>query len=215
VPAADRSYRVVVSAIADTLTLTVPGGTVEMSIGKERLIDLDGDSRPDLRVVWNDVDRTAAERRVNLGLYRVAITSGSADSTAGTGAAAGTTAAGTATAGTTAPPMRAATFKTIEATRAASAAPFTVSFRIRGDCLFRFVVDTKEREERFFQKDETFSLDAKSRVTLWLSNAGAVKATIGDREYDLGRSGEVGTRTIGWRTDSASGAYVLEIAPLY
>ena len=73
VPAADRSYRLVVTAIGDTLTLTVPGGTVEMGIGTERLVDLDGDARVDLRVVWNDVDRTAAERRVNLGLYRVSL----------------------------------------------------------------------------------------------------------------------------------------------
>ena len=63
--------------------------------------------------------------------------------------------------------------------------------------------------------DETFQLDAKGRITLWLSNAGAVRATVGGVEYELGRPGEVGTRTIAWRKDAASGAYVLEIAPLY
>jgi hypothetical protein len=90
-----------------------------------------------------------------------------------------------------------------------------VQFRFRNYCLFRFLVDAKEREERFFQKDETFTLEAKSRITLWLSNAGAVKATVGGAEYDLGRPGEVGTRTIAWREDSGSGSYVLEIAPRY
>jgi hypothetical protein len=114
-----------------------------------------------------------------------------------------------------APPMRAGTFKTVTAARAATAAPFTVSFRIRTYCLFRFLVDTKPREERFFQKDETFQLDAKGRITLWLSNAGAIRATVGGAEYELGRSGEVGTRTIAWRKDTASGDHVLEIAPLY
>ena len=228
VPAADRSYRLVVTAIGDTLTLTVPGGTVEMGIGTERLVDLDGDARADLRVVWNDVDRTAAERRVNLGLYRVSLAGVETPPAAAgspTGTAAGTptdataTAAGTAApapaSGTAAPPMRQASFKTLVAARAAAAEEFTVKFRFRSYCLFRFLVDSKEREERFFQKDETFTLDAKSRITLWLSNAGAVKAAVGDTEYDLGRSGEVGTRTIAWRKDSGSGAYVLEIAPLY
>ena len=227
VPAADRSYRLVVTAIGDTLTLTVPGGTVEMGIGKERLIDLDGDARADLRVVWNDVDRTAAERRVNLGLYRVSLAAAEtpdaaagspADAAAGAptdaAAAAGITPPSPAS-GTAAPPMRQASFKTLVASRAAAAEEFTVKFRFRSYCLFRFLVDTKEREERFFQKDETLTLDAKGRITLWLSNAGAVKAAVGDTEYDLGRSGEVGTRTIAWRKDSGSGAYVLEIAPLY
>jgi cytoskeleton protein RodZ len=227
VPAADRSYRLVVTAIGDTLTLTVPGGTVEMGIGTERLVDLDGDARVDLRIVWNDVDRTAAERRVNLGLYRVSLAAAETPA-AGAGspaeAAAGTPADAPAAAGimapapasgTAAPPMRQASFKTLVAARAAAAEAFTVKFRFRGYCLFRFLVDTKEREERFFQKDETLTLDAKGRITLWLSNAGAVKAAVGDTEYDLGRSGEVGTRTIAWREDSGSGAYVLEIAPLY
>lgn len=226
VPVADRTYRLTVTAIGDTLTLAVPGGTIEMGIGKERLVDLDGDERADLRVVWNDVDRTAAERRVNLGLYRVSLAAtagGDATAAAGTGtagtttdAAAGTGAAVTAgTSGAVAPPMRAGTFKTVVAARGTAAEPFVVSFRIRGDCLFRFKVDAKEREERFFQKDETFQLDAKGRITLWLSNAGAVRASVGGAEYELGRSGEVGTRTIAWGKDATSGAYVLEIAPLY
>jgi cytoskeleton protein RodZ len=230
VPAADRSYRLVVTAIGDTLTLTVPGGTVEMGIGKERLIDLDGDERADLRVVWNDVDRTAAERRANLGLYRVSLaavetpsvaaetpTETAAAGTGGTVVAAAVTEAATATAAalSSAPPMRQVSFRTLVTAQAEAAEEFIVKFRFRSYCLFRFLVDTKGREERFFQKDETFTLDAKSRITLWLSNAGAVKATVGDTEYDLGRSGEVGTRTIAWRKDSTSGAYVLEIAPLY
>jgi cytoskeleton protein RodZ len=224
VPAGDRTYRLVVTAIGDTLTLAVPGGTVEMGIGKERLIDLDGDARPDLRVVWNDVDRTAAERRVNLGLYRVSIAAAETPPpAAGTPAAAAETegvvaavsaAPGVATAAAR-PPMRPAAFTTIAATRAAAVGGFTVKFRFRDYCLFRFVVDAKDREERFFQKDEAFTLDAKSRMILWLSNAGAVKATIDGTEYDLGRPGEVGTRTIAWREDSGSGGYVLEISPLY
>ena len=236
VPAADRTYRIVVTAIGDTLTLTVPGGTVEMGIGKERLIDLDGDSRADLRVVWNDLDRTAAERRANLGLYRVSLAATGADTApagtatdagstpaeAGAAVAASTTVAASATeaaspvaAPAAAPPMRQSTFRTIAVSRAGAAESFTVKFRFRSYCLFRFLVDTKEREERFFQKDETISLDAKNRIVLWLSNAGAVRAVVGDAEYDLGRAGEVATRAITWRPDAASGGSVLEIAPLF
>ena len=71
VPINAKSYKIVVFAVGDTLTLKVPGGTVDMGLGKERYIDLDGDSNPDIRVVWNDVDRGSPQKRVNLGLYRM------------------------------------------------------------------------------------------------------------------------------------------------
>ena len=190
-----------------------------------------------MRQMRSRYGRQTGAVRAFLGLYRVSLAAtetspapeGSPTETTGAPAgAAGTTAAavtdGSASSvaavsvevsGATAPPLRQASFTTLVAARAAAAEDFTVKFRFRNYCLFRFLVDTKEREERFFQKDETLTLDAKGRITLWLSNAGAVKAAVGGTEYDLGRSGEVGTRTIAWREDSGSGAYVLEIAPVY
>ncbi len=283
VPLNERNLRLEISTIDNTLTLRVPGGTVELSIGQQRLIDLDSDSKADLKVVWNDVDRTSTPKRANLGLYRVTgvvaesgaqASSGDAQAPSGTQPQAGSlptaaaqpavgaqsTAGAQPTAGVrppsgtqptpgtqpqagtlpapstqkppagqaataaqpavipvtpTAAPARGSAFKALPVIRANSAEPFTVDMVFRDYCLFRFLVDDKEREERFFQKGESFTLDAKSRITLWLSNSGSVKARISGKDVELGRLGEVATRQIAWRKDTASGEYVLEISPLY
>ena len=210
VPINSKTYKIVVFAVGDTLTLKVPGGTVEMGLGKERYIDLDGDSIPDIRVVWNDVDRGSPQKRVNLGLYR---TTGQAVAAAGaaTDAATAIPAAGSAT-----PPVRTDTFKSIAALQAAQAGLFTLDFTFKNDCFFRYLVDSGDREDRFFQKGEQFSIDtARQQVTIWLSNAGAARLRIQGKDFELGDLGEVATRRIAWRSDTASGGYVLEIAPLY
>ena len=248
VPIDAKSYRLEVTSVGDALTVRVPGGTVELTLGKERVVDLDSDSMPDVKIVWNDIDRYSSEKRANLGLYRVSGTVAAADAQAaqpapGAAPAAGQTAGQTAaqpaagqiagqtaaqptagqTAGQTAAQPAAASasasgrpaaFKTAAVARSTETSEFTMDLSFRDYCLFRFLIDDKEKEERFFQKGEAFTLDAKETITLWLSNAGAVKAKIGDRDLDMGRLGEVATRQIAWRKDAVSGDYVLEIAPL-
>jgi cytoskeletal protein RodZ len=215
VPLAGKSYRIVVSAIGDSLTLKVPGGTVDMGLSKERYIDLQGDSRPDIRIIWNDVDLTSPQKRVNLGLYRT--TGQAADAAL---AAAGDTSDKAVPArlpSTSAnPPVRAATIKPVVVAQAGQAGLFTLDFTFKNDCLFRYLVDTKDREDRFFQKGEQFTIDtAKKQVTIWLSNAGAARMRIQGRDFELGDLGQVATRMIAWRKDSNAGGYVLEITPLY
>ncbi|HET6451695.1 MAG TPA: RodZ domain-containing protein [Spirochaetia bacterium] len=207
VPVGGKNYRVVVFAVGDTLTLKVPGGTVDLGLGKERYIDLDGDSTPDLRVVWNDVDRAAPVKRVNLGLYR---TTGQA--------AAATDASGAipAATGGPAPSAPADTFKPLALAQAAQAGLFTLDFTFKNDCYFRYSVDAGDREDRFFQKGEQFSIDtARKQVTIWLSNAGAARLRVQGRDFELGDLGEVATRRIAWQPDASSGGYVLQITPLY
>jgi cytoskeleton protein RodZ len=208
VPLASKSYRVVVFAIGDSLTLKVPGGTVDIGLGKERFIDLDGDSSPDLRVVWNDVDRGPPQKRVNLGLYR---TTGQAAS-----AGADTSSSLPPAAASSTPTARTDTFKPISLAQAAQAGLFTLDFTFKNDCYFRYLVDAGDREDRFFQKGEQFTIDtARRQVTIWLSNAGAARMRVQGRDFELGDLGEVATRKVAWRTDAASSGYVLEITPLY
>jgi cytoskeleton protein RodZ len=253
IPMAGKTYQIQVGAIGDTLTLKVPGGTVDLSLGKERYIDLQGDNSADIKVVWNDVDRTSPQVRVNLGLYRT--TGQPADNTAGTPAAgaapataparatpagAGPTvtapATGTAPAGATAaaqgqpaaavanagpaanvtPPMRSGDFAAVTLMKSASASNFTLDFTFKGDCLFRFLADDKDREDRFFQKGEQFSIEAvQKQVTIWLSNAGAARMRVDNKDFELGALGEVATRRIAWRKDATTAGYVLEITALY
>jgi cytoskeleton protein RodZ len=212
VPVNGKSYRIVLLTVGNTLVLKVPGGTVELGLGKERLIDLQGDSKPDLKIVWNDVD--PQQKRANLGLYR---TSGAAADAAV--AAAGDTADTTVPVGQPGaaanPPVHTDTFKTIVLAQAPQAGPFTLDFTFKNDCLFRFAADDKDREDRFFQKGEQFTIDtAKRQVTIWLSNAGAARMRVQGKDYELGGLGQVVTRMIAWRRDTTAGGYVLEITPL-
>ena len=208
VPLASKSYRVVVFSVGDSLTLKVPGGTMDIGLGKERLIDLDGDSNPDIRIVWNDVDRGAAQKRVNLGLYR---TTGQSASTATDSSTAVPPAAGSTT-----PPMRSDSFKPVSLAQAAQAGLFQLDFTFKNDCYFRYLVDTGDREDRFFQKGEQFTIDtARRQVTLWLSNAGAARMRVQGKDFELGDLGQVATRRVAWQPDASSGGYVLEITPLY
>jgi len=212
IPTGGRSWRIEVGGISDTLTLKVPGGTVELGLGKERFLDLDGDSRPELKVVWNDVDRTSSPKRVNLGLYRTSGQQGASLAEAGGFAES----EGKDIPATVAnPPVRSAGAKPVTIARSADSALFKLDFTFRSDCLFRFLADDKDREDRFFQKGEMFSLDARKQITLWLSNAGAARVRIDGRDFELGSLGEVATRKIAWRKDAAAGGYVLEITPLY
>ena len=213
VPAGGKNYRILVRNVGSTLVLKVPGGTVEMGLGKERYIDLQGDSKPDLRIVWNDVDLTSPQKRANLGLYR---TSGPAADAAIAAAGDTTdTAVPASQPGGANPPVHTDTFKPIVLAQAPQTGLFTLDFTFKNDCLFRYMVDDKDREDRFFQKGEQFTIDtAKRQVTIWLSNAGAARMRIQGRDFELGGLGQVATRMIAWRRDQNSGGYVLEITPL-
>ena len=72
-------------------------------------------------------------------------------------------------------------------------------------------MDNDIREERFFHKGESFSLDAKNEVRLWISNAGVVRLMVAGRELEVGRPGAVTGKQVRWRRDEDSGQYVLEV----
>ncbi len=215
IPYNGKTYRIVIANIGDTLTLKVPGGTVDMGLGKERYIDLDADSTPEMRIVWNDVDLGSSLKRVNLGLYR---TTGQAATgvTSTVEDASSTAALAAAPSASSTPPIRTDTFKTLAILTAPQSGLFTLDFTFKNDCLFRYLVDGKDREDRFFQKGEQFTIDTgKVQVMIWLSNAGAARMRVQGRDFELGDLGEVATRKIAWRKDTNAGGYVLEITPQY
>jgi cytoskeleton protein RodZ len=94
---------------------------------------------------------------------------------------------------------------------AASPSPFRLGINFRGYCLLRYRVDNETRDERFFHKGETFALDGKNEVMLWVSNAGALRLSVGGREIELGRPGEVSVKLVRWRRDESSGQYLLQV----
>ena len=90
-------------------------------------------------------------------------------------------------------------------TSAGTAWPFTIQATFRGYCMFRWEIDRRDREERYFHKAETLTVQARNGVRLWISNAAAVKLTAigGGRSVDLdiGRAGEVVVVDVKWVRD--------------
>jgi cytoskeleton protein RodZ len=252
VPIDGEHYRMSFAEVGDRLTLKIPGGTVDLSVGQTRQIDLDGNMANDIRAQLNDLDVTGSNRRANLSIYRLPKTAeglaaeglpaeaGSATAGAQPGAAGAAVVQGGAQAGNTVvkPPEGGAPAGTEAAAAATSSeslslqaaagsafggplelqsaeapAPFRLSISFRGYVLLRYLADGETRDERFFHKGETFALDVKREARLWISNAGALRLSVGGRDVELGRPGEVVTRTIRWSPSPETGGYRLQVLP--
>jgi cytoskeletal protein RodZ len=205
-------YRLQITDIDRTLTLKVPGGTLDMPIGQDRQLDVNGDGRSDLRILLNDLDATDVAKRANLSLYKI--------TKAAVPEVAEAEEVDEAVPAAEEEAVEAAVSEPIAAEPSAGAttiisadtpAPFRVSISFRGYCLFRYLVDNDIREERFFHKGESFSLDARNEVQLWISNAGVVRLMVAGRELEVGRPGAVTTKQIRWSRDDAGGQYALEV----
>jgi cytoskeletal protein RodZ len=211
-PLNGNTYRLELIDIGRTLTVKIPGGTLDMTLGEDRQLDLNGDGRNDLRILLNDLDTTGVAKRANLSLYKitkatapeVVETSEGEQSVLSEEGESALTTAGEA-------PVAETSAGVITILTADEPSPFRVSISFRGYCLFRYLVDNDIREERFFHKGESFSLDAKNRVQLWISNAGVVRLMVAGRELEVGRPGAVTTKLVRWRRDEDSGRYILEV----
>jgi cytoskeletal protein RodZ len=145
-----------------------------------------------------------------------------AASTGSTGAAAaGASQGGAAPAGAAAeepslslqPAAGAALSGPLDLQAAGAPEPFRLSISFRGYVLLRYLADGETRDERFFHKGETFALDVKREARLWISNAGALRLSVGGKDVELGRPGEVVTRTIRWAQSPETGGYRLQVLP--
>jgi cytoskeleton protein RodZ len=222
-PLNGSTYRLQLINIDRTLTVKVPGGTLDLTVGQDRQLDVNGDGRNDLRILLNDLDATDVAKRANLSLYKitkaappqVAVAAETPEGEQGASAEEGVSEEGAFTTAGEAAAAEAAAVETttgaISITTADAPSPFRVSVSFRGYCLFRYLVDNDIREERFFHKGENFSLDARNEVRLWISNAGVVRLVVAGRELEVGRAGAVTSKQVRWRRDEASGQYVLEV----
>jgi len=219
VPLSDRLINLKLASITEKLTIDMLGENLDLNIGESRSLDLNGNSRIDLRILLNDIDRSEEVARVNLGLYKITRQNGQvAEPGVGTEPGAGTEAvAEGVTAGTEsqvsgrALPVIESEKKAVVILKAAEPDPFRITINFRGFCLFRYLVDDKAREERFFHKGESFSLDVKNEVKMWMSNSGVLRVMIAGRDVEMGKPGEAATRVVRWNKDAAG--YNLEISP--
>ncbi len=210
IPYKSQKYEIQLTDIGDRLTLTVPGGTHILQVGDERAIDLDGDANMDIKVALSDLDAEAKDKSAVLRLDMFVKTTGIETSPFPSM----TTAPGPQPAPGT-PGVESRKVNPSIVLEADQAAPFKVDIIFRGYCLFRYWIDGRDREERYFGKGDTIVLDVTKEVRFWISNAGSLTAKVAGKEVVFGRPGEVSTRAISWTKNEASGRNTLLMQALY
>lgn len=196
-----KNYKISIDKIDDGVTVKTGTVSLNLKLGLSGYIDLDSDSKPDIKIVLNDIDKKASIERVNLGLYKITKPVASAEEKV---------------------PAESSAEQTVNAEsgstlilEAPAAEPFTINCNFRGYCMFRYLRDKKEREERFFHKGEQISIDVKNTAVLWVSNAGVLKVTIGGKSVQMGKPGEVVTKQIKWVKNESGDKFLLKMFSVY
>ncbi len=200
-----------VTEVGSEVTLTTPYGSSTVGLGKELLLDLTQDAQNDIRIVVQDIDaqgRTAV-LRFDRGLGRTAEAEG--EDVEGEEAAAEEDAVSDL--GTTSVESRTQSPVTILTAEQPEAFRLDVTFR--GYSLVRYLKDGNIREQRYFNRDDTFRLNVDREVMLWISNAGSFQARIGGQEVDFGGPGEVATKLLRWERSEETDRYQLRMLPVY
>jgi len=96
----------------------------------------------------------------------------------------------------------------------ASPERFTLDIQFRGYSLYRYELDNRDRNERYYRDGDVFRLDVNRKIQLWLSNAGAAYTKVNGQEVSLGKPGEVAVKSIQWIKND-QGTYDLVLIPVY
>ena len=213
----DESLLVVIADIAESVTFVHPQGELLMKAGEEALLDLNGDSSADIRLLLRslDADNNSVVLHIDRFVQSVApgkteIVEDTPEGNSPVESVSPNTAVAAGSAGAPSRVIEPVVIRDSETTE-----PFTLNIIFRGYCLLRYYADSSIREERYFHKGETFRLDVNSTVQLWASNAGALSAKVNGVDIDLGDSGEVTTRSIQWAYNTERSVYELQLLPVY
>ncbi len=192
-----NSYEVSVAETAPVLKLETPSGTRLVELGQDVSFDVSGDDVPDVKVFVSDLYADDPERGAE-----ILVATGSFPSGQETSAENGDVTVAVNSSDSS---------KQTVLFEGGSAYPVTLNATFRGYCLFRYEVDRSEREERYYQKSEILTVQAKNGFRVWASNGNAVKLQViaGGKtvDLDLSRPGEVIVRDLRWLRDDATGRY--------
>lgn len=207
IPHKDQVFEIQLADIGDRLNLAVPGGTMQLRVGDERAVDLDGDANMDITVAVNDIysdaDPKSAVLRFDLFVKSTSGVTTQPESRP------------VDTVGVNTPVLESRLIEPVVITEAGDAEAFSVNISFKGYCLFRYLIDNRDREERYFERGDTIILEVTNEVALWMSNGGNVSARVEGRDLDLGRPGEVSTRIIGWTEGGQEGNSRLLLQAFY
>jgi cytoskeleton protein RodZ len=223
----NEKYKLLVSRIDDAVTLETPVGASRLMLGEEGTIDLDRNNQPELKILVSDLSKKDSSKgavvRLEYSSPDAAPKPDAAQSEAGAtvgataaqpGAPAAPAAAPAANAAQAPAALQALPGKPVVLFESAKTTyPFVVSVTFRSSCLFRYEVDKRDRDERYYRKGDIVTVNAQNSCRLWASNAQAVKMTVQasggkSADLDLGGSGEVSVKRIAW-SKGDSGGWVL------
>ena len=84
-----------------------------------------------------------------------------------------------------------------------------LNIRFTGTTNFRYFLDNKSSDERFYQNDEYLQLNMNNKFQLWASNAGNIRFKVGQREIMLGTDGQIVVKNLRWIFNNITGMYEL------
>ncbi len=204
----DDSADLVIETVGERVELRHGGGLSSLALGREEILDLNGDGREDIKTTVQDID-TKAETTV-LRFDRSLFDASGA--TASREELEDSEASQPAVGSTNAESREQKTQIILSGDKPEA---FQISAVFRGYCLLRYLKDSSIREERYFHKGESFRLDVSREATLWISNAGSFKARVAGEEVSFGGPGEVSTKLIRWEESEDGGNYHLKLIPVY
>lgn len=228
VPVGGEEYPITLAEIGDKLTVQFGDYELDLSIGEELNLDLNDDTVDDIKIFVRDIDSRSEEKAtvVRFDKFTQATVAATEETETEEESSifkeeedsegeerAEEPVESVPIVGETSLASREQ--KPVIIFSAEEKQPLMMDFIFRGYCLVRYIVDESEREERYFQKGETFRLEARSTIRLWVSNAGAIKARLAGQDVDLGDPGEVAAKLVKWIEDPEAGTWNLTLVPVY
>ena len=195
----ESSSEIACKSIGSSVLLGTKSGNVLLAPSQEKLLDLNGDSKNDVKVTLKDVnpgtktaiiriDR-ALEAPVPPPLPTISIAS-----------------------------KPESTIMHDKGNVTVLASPvkrnFIMEVNFEGPCMFRYQSDSNKSSEKYYKAGEQVRLEVADQVMVWLSNAGNAKLLIGDAEITLGNKGDVTSEKIGWE-EAADKSFNLSIVSMH
>lgn len=193
------SPEIMCKSVGASVVLGTKGGNVTLAPMKEKLLDLDGDSKNDVKVTVKEVDPVARKAIIRIDRAIEA----PAPPPLPTIAVA---------------PKPESIIMHDKGSVSVLASPekrnFAMEINFDGSCMFRYQSDKNNSVENFFKAGDLVRLEVADEVKVWLSNAGNAKILIGDAEISLGNRGDVTAEKIGWE-ESQDNSFNLSIVSMH
>ncbi|MDR0375055.1 MAG: helix-turn-helix domain-containing protein [Treponema sp.] len=193
----ETNYQFMLMNIGESLTIESPISDIHLDLGQEAMVDMDDDGFNELKIIATDFVKnhpdTGARLHFDLDVSSPRATVLEA-------------------AGTTTGAANSQTVPAIVIVSSPSPYPFTVQAAFQGFCLFRWEIlaeqDRQGRNERYFERNDEFNIQAQNGVRVGASNAATVKIQVisGGRNVpvELGVAGEVVVAEIHWIRDETN-----------